>query len=158
MFSKSDDYELFKSCYKPPEYLNNEQFIAEKQIKNEHIYSFIMNDENSIESNDLNLTKLKETIKLNNIDFEILHSYGTGIDDLALPDHISTENEINEMLGQLKSFLNKYFLDIRPGCITIARSSLDDYCPADQVDFIQNETIKCLQLFFNNKLSIINKY
>jgi len=62
------------------------------------------------------------------------------------------------MLTDLKAFLDKYFNNnLRPGCITIAISSLDDYCPPEQVDFIQTETLNLIQSFFT-KTTVKNCY
>ena len=62
------------------------------------------------------------------------------------------------MLTDFKAFLLKYFNNnLRPGCITIARSSLDDYCPPEQVDFIQTETLHLIQSYFT-KTAVKNYY
>ena len=42
-----------------------------------------------IYSNWIALAKLKHIIETENLDAELLHSYGCGIDDCALPDHVS---------------------------------------------------------------------
>ena len=38
----------------------------------------------------------------------------------------------------------------RPLAVTVARSSLDDFCPADQVDFIQEKTLEVLATTLGN--------
>lgn len=86
-----------------------------------------------------------------NYDIEILHNYGCGIDDCSLPHNVSTQEDIIQMLNQLTNFLNNYFSLqslLIPGSVTIARSSLDDYCPSDQVDFIQEGVISKVKTYF----------
>ena len=46
-------------------------------------------------------------------------------------------------------------MNLLPGLITIARSSLDEYCPSDQVDYIQNEMITKLKLVFDISINSI---
>lgn len=164
MFKTTDEFEVFKQVYRTriPIFETDKQFendyaqyLLEKKIQNEQIWSFLTSE---TETNNSNLSQLKELIKSNGIDAEILHNYGCCSDDCSLPDHISTLDEISTMMNQLTEFLVKYFMKMKPKCVTIARSSLDDYCPPDQVDSIQLETISRINSFLNTKISIKKCY
>lgn len=100
---------------------------------------------------------LAKIIEKNRIDFEIIHSYGSGMDEKALPHHISSQKEINEMIDKFEQFIGKYLLNIsiKPSVVTIARSSLDDYCPTDQVNFIQDETLNVIKKSFGKYVNSV---
>jgi hypothetical protein len=91
------------------------------------------------------------------LNIDILHCFGEGIDETGLPHHKTSTEELKPMFDSLETFLKEFFLDMNllPGLITIARSSLDDYCPTDQVDFIQNEVIMKLKLVFDISINSI---
>lgn len=158
MFPSDDDYGVFKSVYKivpnfsikDPEFDDKyTQFNLEKSKKLAKIEQLLSQKEELDDSTDDSIKRLAKIIKQNSLDVEILHSYGSGVDDLGLPDHVSTNDEIKSMLDQFDSFLCKYFSNkLKPNLITIARSSLDDYCPPEQVNFIQDETLNRINEFF----------
>ena len=52
------------------------------------------------------------------IDYVWLHEIGTGIDDNLLPDHVSTDAEIVDLVAAVKSYLQNLPC---PVAITIAR-------------------------------------
>lgn len=95
--------------------------------------------------------KLKEFY--NDIDWLLVHDMGCTCDDTELPHHVSELSCINELL---KSFTD--FLKILPNIsvvVTISRSSDDDYCPPENVDFIQHEVLSCLQKrFLSTKIEL----
>ncbi|XP_023946799.2 UPF0489 protein C5orf22 homolog [Bicyclus anynana] len=76
-------------------------------------------------------------------DWWLIFAAGCTRDQGGLPYHISTEEEIRTAITKtLKQFLHNL---PPPVLITIARSTDDGYCPADQVEQIQSlvlETIK----------------
>ena len=90
------------------------------------------------------------------IDWSMVHDAGCTCDDSELPHHPSSTDEIRQLIKQTKTFLTS-IMDPRtsnqicPTIITVARSSLDDYCPPDQVDMIQCLVEDALKECFGNK-------
>ena len=90
------------------------------------------------------------------IDWSVVHDAGCTCDDSELPHHPSTSEEIQELIRSTNAFLlnimdQKTSNQIHPTVITIARSSLDDYCPPDQVDMIQSLMEDVLRSCFGDK-------
>ncbi|XP_051465262.1 UPF0489 protein C5orf22 homolog isoform X2 [Apus apus] len=74
-------------------------------------------------------------------DYEMVHQAGLTCDYVELPHHVSTEEEIEGLIQSVKVLLK----DIpKPTLVTVARSSLDDYCPSEQVDIIQEKVLNLL--------------
>ncbi|KFO90080.1 UPF0489 protein C5orf22, partial [Buceros rhinoceros silvestris] len=74
-------------------------------------------------------------------DYEMVHQAGLTCDYMELPHHVSTEEEIEGLIESIKLLLK----DLpKPTLVTIARSSLDDYCPSEQVDIIQEKVLNLL--------------
>lgn len=78
-------------------------------------------------------------------------------DGSGLPVNIST-NEL--ILKMIKEFIAVVNVQIEhsglPAGVCLARSSLDGYCPPDQVEFIQSEVLKSLSALFETKNSTMN--
>ncbi|NXT73797.1 CE022 protein, partial [Zapornia atra] len=74
-------------------------------------------------------------------DYEMVHQAGLTCDYVELPHHVSTEEEIEGLLRSIKILLNAV---PKPTLVTVARSSLDDYCPSEQVDIIQEKVLSLL--------------
>lgn len=82
------------------------------------------------------------------VDWELVHDAGCTFDDESheLPHHISSDDEID----MLMKFTSKLITSIPPPTVvTIARSSLDDYCPPDQVDMVQESVCEFLRKTYN---------
>ncbi|XP_003470282.1 UPF0489 protein C5orf22 homolog [Cavia porcellus] len=78
-------------------------------------------------------------------DYEMAHQAGLTCDYSELPHHISTEQEIECLIQSVYCLLRKL---PKPTLVTIARSSLDDYCPSEQVDTIQEKVLKVLHSLY----------
>ena len=164
MFRSIEEYTIFKNVYSN-EKLNkfdpdfDVKFIkynADKTIKLDKIKKFILNESTS--SNNKELNSLKEIIKRDNIDFDLLHLYGSGIDSTDLPHHVSSDSELELFFEKFEKILTVYFEKcvLKPGLVTIARSSLDDYCPINQVNFIQDKILGIIENFFENSINKVN--
>ena len=99
----------------------------------------------------LKIRDLRDSIHANygeeaEIDWEIVHNAGCTCDDTELPHHVSEPGEIQELLTQFHVTLEKWIeTGSRPLAVTVARSSLDDFCPAHQVEDIQEKTLKIVK-------------
>ncbi|XP_074057821.1 UPF0489 protein C5orf22 homolog [Macrotis lagotis] len=80
-------------------------------------------------------------------DYEMVHQAGLTCDYSELPHHISTEQEIECLIQSLKNLLKNL---PKPTLVTIARSSLDDYCPSEQVDSIQEKVLNVLHTLYGS--------
>ncbi|XP_003936254.1 UPF0489 protein C5orf22 homolog isoform X1 [Saimiri boliviensis] len=80
-------------------------------------------------------------------DYEMVHQAGLTCDYSELPHHISTEQEIEYLIQSVHYLLTNL---PKPTLVTIARSSLDDYCPSDQVDIIQEKVLSMLRALYGN--------
>ncbi|XP_060066199.1 UPF0489 protein C5orf22-like [Ylistrum balloti] len=76
------------------------------------------------------------------VDFGLLHDAGCTCDDTELPHHVSSQEQITLLVDSVQELLCHMH---KPTIITMARSSNDDYCPPDQVDYIQDQTLEILQ-------------
>ncbi|XP_069469713.1 UPF0489 protein C5orf22 homolog [Ambystoma mexicanum] len=80
-------------------------------------------------------------------DYEMVHQAGLTCDFSELPHHVSTEPEIDGLVHAVKRLLKNL---PKPTLVTIARSSLDDYCPSEQVDVIQEKVLDVLRSLYGS--------
>ncbi|XP_012593884.2 UPF0489 protein C5orf22 homolog isoform X1 [Microcebus murinus] len=78
-------------------------------------------------------------------DYEMVHQAGLTCDYSELPHHISTEQEIEYLIQSVYYLLKSL---PKPTVVTIARSNLDDYCPSEQVDTIQEKVFDVLRSLY----------
>lgn len=84
-----------------------------------------------------------------NIGWMTIFDAGCTFDSNELPHHISTEDEILKLIAIFKRFLQVFLYT--PSIITISRSSDDDYCPIEQVDFIQQLVLNVIYEVYGDK-------
>ena len=95
--------------------------------------------------------------KLERIDWKLIHDAGCTCDDTDLPHHVSNNEEISVLLRQTRNFVQS--LGVTPIIVTVSRSSLDEFCPENQVEMVQAQLIDLLQaLVGGDKLEIKNGY
>ncbi|NXU56737.1 CE022 protein, partial [Turnix velox] len=89
------------------------------------------------------LVQLVHSLKtrMENPDYEMVHQAGLTCDYMELPHYVSTEEEIEGLMQSIKVLLKGL---PKPTLVTVARSSLDDYCPSEQVDNIQEKILNLL--------------
>ena len=92
------------------------------------------------------------------IDWKLIHDAGCTCDDTDLPHHVSSNEEISILLRQTRIFVQS--IGISPIIVTVSRSSLDDFCPQNQVEMIQSQIVEVLQSIVGgeDKLEVKNGY
>ncbi|XP_037788004.1 UPF0489 protein C5orf22 homolog [Penaeus monodon] len=82
------------------------------------------------------------------VDWEMIHEAGCTCDDQKheLPHHVSTDEQIVQLMECFQQLISSL---PSPTVITLSRSSLDDYCPPDKVDMVQDLLCKFLRRTFD---------
>lgn len=86
-----------------------------------------------------------------NVDWLLIYDAGCTCDSTDLPHHKSTQIELDNLLTAFRIFLRQ--INGSPVMVTISRSSDDDYCPTDQVEWIQDNVLSALGDVYGEKLS-----
>lgn len=81
------------------------------------------------------------------IDWKLVHDAGCTCDDTELPEHVSSEEELEIMFNSFETFVE--LMNKEPVIITISRSTEDDYTPFEQVGKIQDRVVSILKNRFN---------
>nr|XP_002123578.1 UPF0489 protein C5orf22 homolog [Ciona intestinalis] len=93
--------------------------------------------------------------KLEADDYDIIHGAGCATGEPPLPHHVATNEEIQGSLKKVENILKN--LPWKPVMVTVARSSIDDYCPKHQVEFIQSEVEEMLRSLYHD-VDVIHSY
>ena len=91
-----------------------------------------------------------KTVLDKHYDREVIHNCGLTFDSTELPHHKSLELELKSSFYEFGSLTALAFSadGFLPCLVTVARSSLDEYCPKDQVDLIQYKVIQAFEESF----------
>ncbi|XP_030387171.1 UPF0489 protein C5orf22 homolog [Scaptodrosophila lebanonensis] len=97
---------------------------------------------------------LAESLKTKYVDDEIdwllIFDSGSTTDNNGLPHHISTSEELDQYFAHFKRFLQR--LPVPPVAITMSCSVQDDYCPQNQVAFIEEQVLRLLREVFGERV------
>lgn len=91
-----------------------------------------------------------ETHYEGDVDWILVHNAGCTCDNTDLPHHVSDQEEIEHLITEVRRLLLMVTNLRHPKVITISRSSLDEFCPLEQVEDIQTRTINLLTELYND--------
>lgn len=171
MYRNSDLYERLKTVYKfvAPVDRNNASDVLQcmqkrqEQIGELEILFKYLDEHETLDGYSRPSVYLEEIRRIEielkkfyvDIDWLLVHDIGCTCDDSGLPHHVSDKSEIERLMKIFSNFLK--LLPNLATIVTVSRSSEDDYCPIEDVDFIQERLLSCLEQHFSSA-SIELKY
>ncbi|XP_039296951.1 UPF0489 protein C5orf22 homolog [Nilaparvata lugens] len=91
------------------------------------------------------------------IDWELVHDAGCTFDESGLPEHVSTRDEMERLVrNSFDGVLG--CLPVQPTVVTVSRSSEDDYCPPEDVDWIQERVVESLRRAWSTTVELVEQY
>ncbi|KAL7298769.1 hypothetical protein TKK_0008514 [Trichogramma kaykai] len=91
------------------------------------------------------------------IDWMLVHNSGCTIDDTELPHHVTSRPDLERFIeGAFRAFL--LALPALPTIVTVARSSIDEYCPEEDVDLIQDGVLRELESRIGHEVDVTKTY
>ena len=83
------------------------------------------------------------------VDWDLVHNAGLS---MGVPHHVSTEAEVDVLVQKTADLLRML---PPPAVITVARSTVDEYCPPSQIEMIQEKVVKALrEVYGDEKLHV----
>ena len=146
-----------KSCLKRRDLLEKLEDITTHLKENGDLNLYSGKGEEFVQEFECIRKEIKSSYGPNEIiDWGMIHDAGCTCDDSELPHHPSSTEEIRKLVHCTTNFITNLMdpttsNQICPTIITIARSSLDDYCPPEQVDMIQALVEDALTECFGDK-------
>lgn len=151
--STANDDELLAFTIRRYGYLNDLEKIFHQLNDGVQISNIELPDGLKFKQNEINnlLNEIDNNYNVENVGWMTIYDAGCTFDSTDLPHHISSNDEIIELVDSFKKIINA--IKFMPNIITIARSSDDNYCPAEQVDFIQKLVLDALADVYGDKLN-----
>lgn len=151
--STANEMELLAFTNRRFDYLNDLEKIFHQLNDGVQIAKVLIPDGMQFKRNEIiNLVnEIEINYNVEDVGWMTIYDAGCTFDSTELPHHISSNDEIIELMDSFKQILNA--IKFTPNIITIARSSDDDYCPVEQVDFIQKLVLDALAEIYGDKLN-----
>ena len=142
-------------------YLNSNKYL-------EMILNSNNNNDSDIVTNFLNCFDQNDLFRMNEI-IPILQNMSINAKELilkykylvTLPHHISSNNEIDELIQLFISYVKSY-KSYQPNVITLCRSANDSYTPPEQLHYIESQIMKAINedllLFWGKESKIELKF
>lgn len=158
LYKNADLYESLKELYwfEAPRTNDNDRLIEavnmrKEQLKDledlwEHVSIHGLEGDQPNSERWPELKSIAERVKsmYHDIDWGLIHDAGCTWDESDIPEHVTSREDVSKLIKT--SFVGLMdALPKPPTVITISRSSEDDYCPPEDVDWIQEEILNTLK-------------
>ncbi|XKL68002.1 hypothetical protein PGB90_003493 [Kerria lacca] len=164
MYKNAGLYEKLQNLYKfvIPSNKNDmneiERIVKQRQnllLELEDLFKYL-DAHNTLDGYSKSSTHFKHVLKIvkelktfyHDIDWLLIHDMGCTCDDTELPHQVNERIHIEEYIKLFSTFLK--IIPRTSAVVTISRSSEDDYCPPEDVDFIQEKILSSLRNHFQS--------
>lgn len=151
VIESDDERVIFEKSKARESQLNHLEEIFEELDKTKTLDDLRWRSGDDQLKSDVNLLIADMKAKYENIDWMLVNSAGCTYDKVELPHHESSDEQIVTLMVKFEAFLRE--LPKKPIIITVSRSTEDDYCPADQVEKIQDDVLRVLKKVYGTELS-----